>query len=82
MDDDHEDDRTEHLLRGFVLPEPPRALDARVLADAERLFARARARAAFAGLARELGNALGFGYVNYVVDVVTATDADYRVELI
>jgi hypothetical protein len=77
-----DEDRLEHLLRGFVLPQAPRTLDERVLADADHLFARARARAAIAGFARELGNTLGFGYVSYVVDLVTATDAEYRVELI
>jgi hypothetical protein len=76
------DDRVERLLRGYGLPEAPRALDLRVLAQAERILARARARAAAAGIARELGNALGFGYVNYLVDLVTATDAEYRVDLI
>ena len=78
MDDDH----VERLLRGYGLPEAPRALDLRVLAQAERILARARGRAAAAGIAREVGNALGFGYVNYLVDLVTATDAEYHVELI
>ena len=76
------DDRLERLLRGYGLPEAPRSLDARVLAQAERILARGRARAAVAGVAREFGNALGFGYVNYVIDLVTATDAEYRVDLI
>ena len=76
------DDRLERLLRGYGLPEAPRALDLRVLAQAERMLARARARAAAAGVARECANALGFGYLNYVVDLVTATDAEYRVDLI
>ncbi len=76
------DDRIERLLRGYELPEAPRALDRRVLAQAERILTRARARAAATRLARELSNAFGFGYVNYVVDLVTATDAEYRVDLI
>lgn len=76
------DDHLERLLRGYELPEPASALDQRVLAQAERILARARARAALANVARELGNALGFGYVNYLVDLVTATDAEYRVEII
>ena len=76
------DDRVERLLRGYGLPEPPHALDRRVLAQAERILARARARAAAAGIAREFGNAFGFGYVSYIVDLVTATDADYRVDFI
>lgn len=76
------DDRIEHLLRGYQLPTTSPALDQRVLAQAERILGRARARATVADLAREFGDALGFGYVNYVIDLVTATDAEYRVELI
>ena len=76
------DDRLERLLSGYTLPETPRALDRRVLAQGERILARARARTAAAGVAREVGNALGFGYVNYLVDFVTATDAEYHVDLI
>lgn len=76
------DDRIERLLRGYGLPEAPRSLDLRVIAQAERILARARARAAAAGIARELANAFGFGYVNYIIDLVTATDAEYRVDLI
>ena len=77
-----DDDRVERLLRGYGLPEAPRALDLRVLGGAERILALARARAAAVGIARELANALGFGYVNYVIDLVTSTDAEYRVDLI
>jgi hypothetical protein len=76
------DDRLERLLRGYGLPEAPRALDQRVLAQAERILARARGRAAAARIAREFANALGFGYVNFLIDLVTATDAEYRVDLI
>ncbi|MBI5836962.1 MAG: hypothetical protein HZB25_06945 [Candidatus Eisenbacteria bacterium] len=76
------DDRFERLLRGYGLPEAPPGMDLRVLAEAERILARARVRAAAAGVARAFGNALGFGYVNYLVDLVTATDAEYRVDLI
>jgi hypothetical protein len=76
------DDRLESLLRGYRLPEVSRALDQRVLAEAEGVMARARMRAATVGVAREFANALGFGYLNYVIDVITATDAEYRVELI
>ena len=76
------DDRIEHLLRGYELPDAPRSLDRHVLAEATRILARTRARAAVASVAREFANALGFGYVNYAVDFVTATDAEYRVDLI
>jgi len=77
-----DDDRVERLLRGYRLPETPRALDLRVLAQAERILARARLRASAAGIAREFGDALGFGYVNYIVDLVTETDAEYLVDLV
>jgi hypothetical protein len=76
------DDRIERLLRGYVLPEAPRSLDQRVLAQAEEILGRARVLAGASGIAREFANALGFGYVNYVIDLVTATDAEYRVDLI
>jgi hypothetical protein len=76
------DDRVERLLRGYRLPEVPHGLDQRVLAEAERILARARGRATLADIARGVGDAFGFGYVNVVVDLVTATDAEYRVDLI
>jgi hypothetical protein len=76
------DDRIERLLRGYGLPEAPHALDQRVLPQAERILARARAWAAVGRYAREFANVLGFGYVNYVIDLVTGTDAEYRVDLI
>ena len=76
------DDRLERLLRGYELPEASPALDPRVLARAERILARARIRSAAAGIAREFGNVLGFGYINYLIDLVTAADADYHVDLI
>ena len=53
-----------------------------MLEQADRLFARARGRAAAAGILREVGNILGFGYLNYIIDLVTASDAEYRVDLI
>ena len=76
------DDRVERLLRGYELPETSPALDQRVLMQAERILGRARTRATVVGIAREFSDALGFGYVNYVIDLVTATEAEYGVELI
>ncbi len=76
------DDRLELLLRGYELPEVPKALDRRVIARGGQILERARARSAVAGIAREFGNILGFGYLNYLVDLVTATDAEYRVDLV
>ena len=76
------DDRIERLLSGYGLPETPRALDLRVLAQARQILGWARTRAAAADIAREFGSVLGFGYVNYVFDLVTSTDAEYSVDLI
>ncbi len=77
-----DDDRIERLLRGYALPETTSELDRRVLARAGRILGRSRARAAVADLARGFADALGFGVVNVVVDLVTASDAEYRVDLI
>jgi len=77
-----DDERIERLLRGYGLPETPPALDRRVLARSERIFAWARARETVTGVTREFACAFGFGYINYIVDLVTATDAEYRVDLI
>lgn len=76
------DDRLESLLRGYALPEVSHALDQRVLARAERTLAVARARATASHLTREFAGAIGFGYVSYVIDLVTTTDAEYHVDLI
>lgn len=76
------DDRVERLLRGYEVPEAPRSLDRRVLAQAERIIGRARTHATVAEIAREFGTTLGFGYIPYLIDLVTATDAEYRVDLI
>ena len=76
------DDRLERLLRGYALPAPSLALDHRVHAQAEDTLARARTRATLADFARAVGDAFGFGYVNYVIDLVTAADAEYHVDLI
>jgi len=76
------DDRVERLLRGYGLPGTPRELDRRVLEQAERILARSRARAAVIGVAREIGNVLGFGYINFIVDLVSANDAEYHVEFV
>lgn len=76
------DERVEQLLRGYRPPQAPAAMDARVLARATRLFAWARVRSEAADLARDAADVFGFGYVNYLVDVVTATDAEYSVELV
>ena len=76
------DDRIEQLLRGYGIPDAPHSLDRRVIAAGTRILFLAGVRATTAGVAREFANVFGFGYVNYVVDLVTATDAEYHVDLI
>lgn len=76
------DDRIERLLRGYALPGAPPSLDRRVMDEAGRMLARARFRATFTGITRQVVDSLGFGYVNYFVDLVTVNDAEYRVDLI
>jgi hypothetical protein len=76
------DDRIEQMLAGYQLPDVPQELDRRVRRDGARILTRASARTALARIAHEVADALGFGYVYYVVDLITTTDAEYRVELI
>ena len=76
------DDRIERLLRGYPLPGTPGELDRRVLEQAERILVRAGARAAVIGVVREIGNVLGFGYIDFIVDLVSANDAEYQVEFV
>jgi hypothetical protein len=77
-----DDDRLERLLRGYGLPGVSRDLDHRVLRAGAAIMARARIRATMWEIGQSLLHQLGFGYVSYVLDLVTATDAEYRVELI
>jgi hypothetical protein len=77
-----EDDRIERLLRGYRLPDVPRDLDRRVLSEGAMILARARTRATMEEGGRLLLNLLGFGYLTWLVDFVTTTDAEYRVDFI
>jgi len=77
-----DDDRIERLLRGYRLPGVSRELDHRVLREGAAIMDRASAWAAVVDLGRSIVHQLGFGYVNYVIDLVTTTDAEYRVDLI
>jgi hypothetical protein len=45
-------------------------------------MARARIRTTVEDVGRTLLHRLGFGYVAWLVDLVTTTDAEYRVDLI
>jgi hypothetical protein len=77
-----DDDRLERLLRGYRLPEVSRDLDHRVLREGAAIMARAGTRAAFEEVGRTLLHQLGFGYIPWFVDLVTTTDAEYRVDFI
>jgi hypothetical protein len=76
------DERLEELLKGYRLPDAPPALDRRVASAGERIVSQARARTVLADVGHELSNAFGFGYVSYVIDLITTTDAEYRVDVI
>jgi hypothetical protein len=77
-----EDERIARLLRGYRLPEVSPELDRRVLQEGAAILERARIRSAVAEAGRSLLQGLGFGYVTWFFDLVTTTDAEYRVELI
>ena len=77
-----DDDRLDRLLRGYRLPDVPPDLDLRVLREGAAIMERARTRATVEHVGRSLLDRLGFGYLAWVVDFVTTTDAEYRVELI
>ena len=78
MDDEH----IERLLRGYALPEVSRDLDRRVLIEVTAIMARPSTRVTVEDLGWSLLYRLGFGYVVFVFDLVTATDAEYSVDLI
>lgn len=76
------DDRIERLLRGYRLPEVSASLDRRVLVEGAAILERARDRDLVEAVGRSLLHRLGFGYVAWFFDLVTANDAEYRVEFI
>jgi hypothetical protein len=77
-----DDDRIERLLRGYRLPEVSQELDHRVLREGAAMMARAHTRATVEDVGHSLLHGLGFGYVAWLVDLVTTTDAEYRVDFI
>ena len=77
-----EDDRFERLLSGYRLPEVSTALDERVLSRGAAIIERARTRAAVEAVGLSVLDGLGFGYLAWLHDLVTTTDAEYRVEFI
>ena len=77
-----DDDRIERLLRGYRLPEVSRDLDHRVLREGAAIMERAHTREAVEEVGRSLLHRLGFGYLAWLVDFITTTDAEYRVDFI
>jgi hypothetical protein len=72
----------ERLLKGYRLPDVSRDLDHRVLSEGAAIMARAHAWATVEDIWRTLLHRLGFGYLAWLIDLVTTTDAEYRVEFI
>ena len=77
-----DDERIERLLRGYRLPDVSRDLDHRVLREGAATMARGHTRATVEDVGRFLLHGLGFGYLAWLFDFVTTTDAEYRVDLI
>ena len=77
-----DDDRIERLLRGYRLPEVSRDLDQRVLSEAAAILAREQSWATVEEIGRSLLHRLGFGYLTWLADFVTTTDAEYRIDFI
>jgi hypothetical protein len=74
-----DDERIERLLRGYRLPDVSGDLDHRVLSEGAAIMARARAWAAMEDVGRTLLDRFGFGPLAWLIDLVTKTDAEYRV---
>ena len=73
-------ERLEQLLRGYALPETSAGLDRRVLEQGIAIVTEPRG-ALFADVAHAVLHRIGLGPVAWLVDLVTHTDAEYRVEL-
>jgi len=77
-----DDDRIERLLSGYRLPQVSPELDQRVLREGAAIAGRAHARTTIEDLGRSLLHGLGFGYLTWLFDWLTTTDAEYRVDFI
>ena len=77
-----DDDRFERLLKGYRLPEVSPALDQRALSEGTAIMERARTLATVEAVGRSLLHQLGFGYIPWLIDLVTTADAEYRVVVI
>jgi hypothetical protein len=76
------DDPLEQLLKGYRLPAVSPDLDRRVLAEGATILARPRFSSQLGEIGREMLHRLGFGYLPWLFDLVTTTDAEYSVEFI
>jgi hypothetical protein len=77
-----ENDHFEQLLSGYELPDVSGDLDRRVLSEGVAILERAHIRAAAEDVGHSVLHRLGFGHVAWLVDLITTTDAEYRVDLI
>lgn len=77
-----DDDRIERLLRGYRLPDVSRDFDRRVMEEGTAIMERAHTRETVEDVGRSVLHQLGFGYVTWLIDFVTTTDAEYRVDFI
>jgi len=76
------DERIERLLRGYRLPEVSHTLDEEVLREGAAILGRAHVRTQAAAIGLTVLYRLGFGYLTFLFDLVTRTDAEYSVEFI
>ena len=76
------DERFERLLKGYALPDVSPDLDRRVLREGSAVLARAQTMVTLEAIGHSVLHSLGFGYVAWLTDLITTTDAEYRVDLI
>lgn len=76
------DEDIEELLRGYRLPEASTALDRRVLADAAAILEHEGPAVAWIDVLDAALQRIGFGFVAWLIDLVTDTDAEYRVAVL
>jgi hypothetical protein len=76
------EDRLDRLLKGYRLPDVPPGLDRRVLEEADRILFFPRMRTASLDAVRVVLGALGFGYLTWLFDLISASGAEYRVDIL
>ena len=72
----------DRLLQGYKLPDPPQALERRVMAGARSRLLMARLRLSFADWLAYLLDLSGFGYVNWLLELASGQESEYRVTII